>query len=257
MNHAFAMRLPVIVFTLLSVIACDSAQSANSTTTLSAQELEVLREACTALPRNPARRDECGGVVARLAAPKSAAAPPTSLGRAREEIKLRSIPFASGDARDALRELCFHLGDVDKREKLERCKFDKNGRMIMAFTFGNIRNVADIFVSSEGSLMSFEMAGTKSEMLQLAALLEEKYGQPSREENEVKNKLGRKFSQQVFRWTDSRGTVIEVHTIYDSIDFGQVALKSATTMQSIEAMQKLQKDANKGKLKSPQSNKPA
>src|SRR6476646_2621537 len=117
------MRLPAIAFTLLSVLAYDgSAQSANSTPTLSAQELELLREACTVL-RNPARRDECGGVVAQLAAPKSATGSSTGLGRAREEIKLRSIPFASGDVRDALRQLCFHLGDVDDRERLERCKF--------------------------------------------------------------------------------------------------------------------------------------
>ena len=76
------------------------------------------------------------------------------------------------------------------------------------FEYGSLASVASVVVNADGGLTRFSAQGSKGEMLQLALLLREKYGQPKVEESQVENKLGQKFAQQVFQWTDSRGTVL-------------------------------------------------
>lgn len=245
------LLLAVSVFYLAPMLV--QAQPAAQLSVASAQDLELLREACQAL-RQPSRRNDCIAVLARQPLSKSTAA--TAAGvvrRANEEIKLRWMSFDSGDVRDALREICVDPGSVYKKEDLDKseiwCKFDKRGRMSMPrFAYGNLTSVGQATVNADGSLVTFEATGSQSEMLQLAALLEEKYGQPQREEAQIENRLGQKFAQQIYRWIDSKGTVITIHSIYDKIDSGQMMIASASAIQTIETIQKLQKEVNKGRL---------
>jgi len=239
----------LIVITSIFGSGCEAQQAPIS---LAPDEQAVLREGCLLIKSAP-RQAKCNASVDRLSLVVGSRAKSTP-STVKDDVSLRSIQFDSGDVREALRKICIEPRGPYKGDELEKstiwCNFDKNGRLsIPSFAYGNLdSSLANITVDEAGAMQRFEASASKGEMVALAVLLQEKYGPPKVETNEVENKVGAKFTQQVSRWIDKRGTVITVYSIYDKIDAGRVTIESASLVRTIEAVQKIKKEIDKGKL---------
>lgn len=239
----------LVVVTLFITAGCEAQQTPIS---LAQDEQAVLREGCQLIKSAP-RQAKCLASIDRLSS-AAQVVPKSTPNIVTEDISLRSIQFDSGDVRDALRKICIEPRGPYKGEDLEKsaiwCKFDKNGRLsVPSFAYGNLdSSLAHVTVDEAGAMQRFETSGSKGEMSALAVLLQEKYGPSKVEANEVENKMGTKFTQQINRWIDKRGTVVSVYSIYDKIDSGKITIESASFIRTIESVQKIKKELDKGKL---------
>ncbi len=237
------------------IFAVVVSQTACGGETLSNQDRKTLSEGCQALKANE-KRTACMDVVGRLGQstkPTQASAPKPEQST-REAIMLKGVPFDTAGSSEAVMNLCLspaRLYTADELKKSETwCKFSKNGRISMpSFDYGNLfGGLSYATVDGEGSLIRFETFGSKGDMLELAQLLGEKYGKAVVTDTQTENKLGTKFDKKTFVWIDQRGTKITIESIYDKIDSGRIVIDSASIIKTIEAVQKIQKEVEKGKL---------
>lgn len=231
-------------------------ESACGAETVSEPDRKVLSEACQALKAN-VKKTACMEVVGRLGQTKQPAQVVQAKAEqpVRELIMLKGVPFDTPGSSEAIMNLCLSPGGTYYTpEKIRQedylCKFQKNGRIMMPdFEYGNLRDtVAWATVDKDGALIHFEKQGSKGEMRELASLLSEKYGKPKVIDSQTENKMGTKFDKTTFIWVDERGTRIVIESIFDKIDSGRVVIDSASTVKLIEAVEKLQKESEKGKL---------
>lgn len=212
-------------------------------------DVRALTEGCRALPTE--KRTSCIDALARVTSSKVQSPAAPGVKSAKEPVSLRGVLFDDVDARDALTELC--VNPPQPREDLRKstiwCKFDTRGMISMpGFEFGNLRLLSWATVNQSGALVQFESTGEKGELLKLAALLTDKYGQPQVSDSQVANRAGTKFDRKTFVWVDSRGTRLTVESIYDKIDSGRVVIESKSHQSNQEQSEKRKADADKGKL---------
>lgn len=228
-------------------------QSVFGAETVSEPDRKVLNEACQTLKVN-AKRTSCLDVVNRLGQTKLKVAPAKVVQPAYEPITLKGVPFDTPGSSEAIMNLCLTTGwNHNTPEMLQKddmwCKFDKNGRISMpGFEYGNLAELARVNVDSEGALISFESEAPKGEMLELASMLSEKYGNPQVMDSQTENKMGTKFDKKTFLWVDKLGTRIVIDSIFRKIDSGRIVIESASMVKRIEVIEKIQKESKKGKL---------
>jgi len=156
-------------------------------------------------------------------------------GTTKEVITLKGVGFDKPGVKEAVKELCVLPDGWEKGNTW--CTFDKAGRMSMPqFKFGNLSrsflsmNLANAEIREDGALVYFWMNGTKSEMIELADLLTEKYGKPLVKDEQVENGVGTKFDKKIFRWVDSHGSQLTIESIDRKIDEGSIRIESASRL---------------------------
>ncbi len=218
--------------------------------TLAEQDRKVLLEACQSLKAN-GKTTVCLNILQKYSGHGEAEV----AGKTGEVIALRGVPFDVPGSGDALVNLC--LSTSNKRYSAEQlkkdetwCKIAKGGRIAMpAFDYGNLNDyVAIANVDSEGALTRVEITGHKSELLQLASVLAEKYGAPLIIDSQTENRVGTKFDKKTFVWVDKKGTRITVESLYERIDQGRVFIESASEVKMREAAGQMKSGIDKGKL---------
>lgn len=168
-------------------------------------------------------------------------------GTTKEIITLKGVSFDKPNVKEAVKELCVL---PDGWGKSIWCTFDKEGYINMPqFKFGNLsRHSADAEIGKDGALVYFWMEGTKTEMIELADLLSEKYGKPLVKDDQVENGLGTKFDKKTFVWVDSQGTLLTVKSIDGKVDEGSVSINSASRLAKNAEAQIKQKNEAKNNL---------
>ena len=116
-------------------------------------------------------------------------------------------------------------------------------------SYGNLgQSLAIIELGDSESLESVEIKDSKTAMLGLAEILQEKYGPANKTTDSVENKMGTKFDQEIFVWIDVYGNRITVESIYNKIDEGRVIIESASKVAVRGLLEKVVKDAGKSNL---------
>jgi hypothetical protein len=175
-----------------------------------------------------------------------------------EEILLKGVRFGVPNAGGKLMEICLTTlkemtDDIEYAKRQgswcvrEPAIAPEKGYSVlrMAIAFGNIVPARPYpFVAyindQDDSLDKVITRGSKSEMLELAALLSAKYGQPFKTQTSVENNIGNQFLRDTFLWRDSRGTKITIISIDESIDVGKLIIESPEASVAAETEQRRQ-----------------
>lgn len=178
----------------------------------------------------------------------------SSPGTTKEAITLKGVSFDKPGVKEAVKELCV-LPDGWRKDSTW-CTFDKNGDISLPrFKYGHLPrsilsiNIARAEIREDGALVYFSMNGTKSEMIELADLLSEKYGKPLVKNDQVENQLGTKFDKMIFVWVDNQGTQLTIESIGNiKINEGSIRIESASRLAKNAEMQIKQKIEAKSNL---------
>ena len=177
-------------------------------------------------------------------------------GTATSIITLKGVPFDQPNVKDDLKNLCVipEIGIKDKAfaKLVGWCIFNNGSIPLPDFSYGNLPtawgSTGYAKVNNDGALVHFSISGSKGQMLELATLLEEKYGKPLIIDEQISNRLGTKFDKKTFTWIDSRGTKIALESIYDEIDQGRVEITSASFSKAVSEVEQVQRSLAKDNL---------
>ena len=197
------MKLLHTILIGASLLVVSAPSSSFSTT-----DFDVLAEACNSLKAQE-KRKQCQTSLEKA---KGESKPSDFKSTSKPQItstpiNFKEISLGRSGVKENLTELCkLHKSNQQSSyDKKDRCEFlDK--RNIIWLSYGNLGSVLAVIDVGEGdTLDSIEITAGKSAMLELAAILQEKYGAPKRTTNSVENKMGTKFEQEIFVWVDAQG----------------------------------------------------
>lgn len=216
------------------------------------QDRSVLLEACQTL-KSQEKKSICQQAVNRLSQGKStlSAIDEKVDTPVREPITLKGVPFDTPGSIEVLIGLCLSAGGPYSPADLKKWCSVINGSQIPLpnFSFGNLpETLTYARVNKDGSLIHWQMNESKGRMLELAALLGEKYGKPSVTDTYIENALGTKFDQKIFVWVDQRGTRITIHSIFDKVERGQIVIESSSLVRESADLQKSRIERGKANL---------
>lgn len=234
------------------LVACALLAGCNSSSAISGSELELFADACNSL-KVQEKRKLCQVTLERLRSEsriepdlKGAAKPQVT----QASINFKDIPLGQAGVRAALTALCKQdkSNQPSSFDKKDRCEY-QDARNIVWLSYGNLGHSLAIIELGEGdSLDSVEIAENKGAMLGLVEILRERYGAPKKTTKTVENKMGTKFDQEIFVWSDAQGNRITVESIYDKVDKGRVLIESAARIAARGVAEKLVKEAGKSNL---------
>lgn len=233
------------------LVVCGLVASCDASTGLTAADLELFKEGCDAIKSN-ARRVQCLAALERARGegkPKaSSTAGAGNTSQTREIISFKDVQLGQPGVKTALTEICRQDKSNESSYEPNRCDFPKR-RGLIWLSYGNLEHsLANIEIGDDDALQSVEIGESKASLLGLVETLRERYGQPKKTVLTVENKMGTKFENEVFVWTDSRGNMITVETIYDKVDRGRVTIESASRVLLRGAAEKAAKEMNKSRL---------
>ncbi|MFM1859918.1 MAG: hypothetical protein RL133_1418, partial [Pseudomonadota bacterium] len=97
-------------------------------------------------------------------------------------------------------------------------------------------------------LEQVEIITDTQSLIQLSALLTEKFGKPKKETSSVSNRIGNKFDKQTFTWIDKKGNAIIIDSIHSKVDVGRLLIASNKRLNALSLINKVVKESQKSKL---------
>jgi len=205
-----------IVATFL-LYGCNSSSTSSSTTT--SGDHEILEAACNSLG-DAGMRKQCLSALERTqgaSKPIEQTKKTDDSQATRELITFRGIPLGVPGQKIALSELCRqNASNKPRTDEKDPCDFQDKKKVTFWVSYGNLvdrfgsaDHHAKIELSDNGELESVLLHSvTKSSVLELVEILQEKYGAPRKTTNSVENGRGTKFDQEIFVWVDAQGNRI-------------------------------------------------
>ena len=167
-------------------------------------------------------------------------------GKTNEVITFKEVPLGKQNVKEKLQNICH-----SNKKNLSisyKCAFSSKVNLIW-IDYGNlVDSLALITINDSGSLEKVEIDADTASLIELANLLEEKYGAAQKSSKAVKNKIGQDFEQKKFVWTDSSGNQIELLSIFRKIDEGRVVIKSANRVAAEKEIEKFMHKTDKSRL---------
>lgn len=115
--------------------------------------------------------------------------------------------------------------------------------------FGNIHvPLLDTRVGADGAINFVKGYGRNDELIQLASLLTEKFGEPKKELSTAHTRIGVAYEKLTFNWMDEKGNVLVVETRSVNVDSGSFMFASAAEMGKKTGEAAAVREALKGKL---------
>jgi len=155
-------------------------------------------------------------------------------GATKEEITFKGISLDQPNQVERLMAMC-----VENKDNLEhisggwkfenKCKISPNGRTWFLTDYGLLVNTPMYFwLDDVGALSKVWKTLGVHDVSKLVIVLTEKYGDPSIQEDEIRNGLGSVFDRQIFSWFDNKGNRIVIHTRDKKIDEGRFEIQSSS-----------------------------
>ena len=161
-------------------------------------------------------------------------------------LSFRGIPIGVPKQRAALESLCL---ETAKRKEYCHDIVPDQDKHLVDVEFGNIHvPLLDTRVGANGAVNFIKGYGRNDELIQLASLLAEKFGEPKKELSTVQTRIGASYERLTFSWIDERGNVLVVETRSVSVDSGHFMFASATEMGKKTGEAAAAREALKGKL---------
>lgn len=243
----------ILTVAALLLYGCDSSNTPSSTTT--SGDNEILEAACNSLG-DAGMRKQCLSALERTqgaSKPIEQTKKTDDSQATRELITFRGIPLGVPGQKIALSELCRqNASNKPRTDEKDPCDpQEMKGYFFVSYgnlvdRFGSANRYAKIELSDNGELESVLLHSvTKSSVLELVEILQEKYGAPRKTTNSVENGRGTKFDQEIFVWVDAQGNRITAWSIYEKIDEGRVTIESSARVSLLKEAEKLLKEASK------------
>lgn len=214
---------------------------------LTPEEMAAMVTGCD-LIKIPNQKALCIGAVQKLKGNLNA----ENLGSVRRPsstsipLSFRGIPIGIPKQRAALESLC--LETAKRKEYCHDITPDQDKHLV-EIQFGNIHvPLLDTRVGADGALNFVKGYGRNDELIQLASLLAEKFGEPKKELSTVHTRIGASYEKLTFSWIDERGNVLIVETRSVSVDSGHFMFASAAEMGKKTGEAAAVREALKGKL---------
>ncbi|MBL8419387.1 MAG: hypothetical protein JNK92_02010 [Dechloromonas sp.] len=214
---------------------------------LTADEMSAVVKACQQA-KAADQKALCTGAVQKLKGSASAAsggpvriASVTSL-----PLSFRGIPIGVPNQRAALESLCRET--AKRKEYCSEITPDQDKHLV-DFQFGNLHvPLLDTRIGADGAVNFIKGYGRNDELIQLASLLAEKFGEPKKDLSTVHTRIGASYEKLSFSWIDERGNVLVVETRSVSVDSGHFMFASAAEMGKKTGEAAAVREALKGKL---------
>jgi hypothetical protein len=230
-----------IVGSLLCTAACAQQQP------LTADEMAALVKACEQT-RAPDQKALCTGAVQKLKGSAIAAnGGPVRRGSMTSlPLSFRGIPIGVPKQRAALESLCRET--AKRKEYCSEITPDQDKHLV-DLQFGNLHvPLLDTRIGADGAVNFVKGYGRNEELIQLASLLTEKFGEPKKDMSTAHTRIGASYEKLTFSWIDERGNVLVVETRSVSVDSGHFMFASAAEMGKKTGEAAAVREALKGKL---------
>lgn len=230
-----------IVCSLLGTAACAQQQP------LTADEMAAVVKACEQT-RAPDQKALCTGAIQKLKGSGSAATagPLRTASMTSIPLSFRGIPIGVPKQRVAFENLC---RETAKRKEYCSDITPDQDKHLVDLQFGNLHvPLLDARVGADGAVNFIKGYGRNDELIQLASLLAEKFGEPKKELSTVHTRIGASYEKLTFSWIDELGNVLVVETRSVSVDSGHFMFASAAEMGKKTGEAAAVREALKGKL---------
>ncbi len=161
-------------------------------------------------------------------------------------LSFRGILIGVPKQRAALESLC--LETAKRKEYCYEINPDQDKHLVDV-QFGNIHvPLLDTRVGADGAINFVKGYGRNDELIQLASLLTEKFGEPKKELSTAHTRIGVAYEKLTFNWMDEKGNVLVVETRSVNVDSGSFMFASAAEMGKKTGEAAAVREALKGKL---------
>lgn len=214
---------------------------------LTAEETAAVAKACEQT-RAPDQKALCMVAVQKLRGSAGAASggPVRTASVTSLPLSFRGIPIGVPKQRAALESLCRET--VKRKEYCSEITPDQDKHLV-DIQFGNLHvPLLDARIGADGAVNFIKGYGRNDELIQLASLLAEKFGEPKKDLSTVHTRIGASYEKLTFSWIDERGNVLVVETRSVSVDSGHFMFASAAEMGKKTGEAAAVREALKGKL---------
>ena len=161
-------------------------------------------------------------------------------------LSFRGILIGVPKQRAALESLC--LETAKRKEYCYEINPDQDKHLVDV-QFGNIHvPLLDTRVGADGAINFVKGYGRNDELIQLASLLTEKFGEPKKELSTAHTRIGVAYEKLTYSWMDEKGNVLVVETRSVNVDSGSFMFASAAEMGKKTGEAAAVREALKGKL---------
>ncbi len=161
-------------------------------------------------------------------------------------LSFRGILIGVPKQRAALESLC--LETAKRKEYCYEINPDQDKHLVDV-QFGNIHvPLLDTRVGADGAINFIKGYGRNDELIQLASLLTEKFGEPKKELSTAHTRIGVAYEKLTYSWMDEKGNVLVVETRSVNVDSGSFMFASAAEMGKKTGEAAAVREALKGKL---------
>ncbi|MCM8578363.1 hypothetical protein, partial [Accumulibacter sp.] len=196
---------------------------------LTPNEMAAMMKGCD-LIKTPNQKVLCMGAVKKLKSNSDA----ENVGSVQKPsltsipLSFRGILIGVPKQRAALESLC--LETAKRKEYCYEINPDQDKHLVDV-QFGNIHvPLLDTRVGADGAINFVKGYGRNDELIQLASLLTEKFGEPKKELSTAHTRIGVAYEKLTFNWMDEKGNVLVVETRSVNVDSGSFMFASAAEM---------------------------
>lgn len=214
---------------------------------LTPNEMAAMMKGCD-LIKTPNQKALCMGAVKKLKSNSDA----ENVGSVQKPsltsipLSFRGILIGVPKQRAALESLC--LETAKRKEYCYEINPDQDKHLVDV-QFGNIHvPLLDTRVGADGAINFVKGYGRNDELIQLASLLTEKFGEPKKELSTAHTRIGVAYEKLTFNWMDEKGNVLVVETRSVNVDSGSFMFASAAEMGKKTGEAAAVREALKGKL---------
>lgn len=214
---------------------------------LTPNEMAAMMKGCD-LIKTPNQKVLCMGAVKKLKSNSDA----ENVGSVQKPsltsipLSFRGILIGVPKQRAALESLC--LETAKRKEYCYEINPDQDKHLVDV-QFGNIHvPLLDTRVGADGAINFIKGYGRNDELIQLASLLTEKFGEPKKELSTAHTRIGVAYEKLTYSWMDEKGNVLVVETRSVNVDSGSFMFASAAEMGKKTGEAAAVREALKGKL---------
>ena len=170
------------------------------------------------------------------------------IGKTNQLITLKGIPFGQPNFKAELKKICLEE-NTDALMPEYVCMFEEDNVVWGFFSYGNIPvrgSNATLIFDKEGALHYFKIKWPNQNKIEINTILEDKYGRPKLEVQQISIGIGEKINTTNFSWVDEKGTSIFFQPI-DESDFRLGSLSIISQKMSDSIIEKILIDRKNAK----------